>query len=168
MHDAKKAYQMLSRLNPILRSKKPDKYKCEPYVTPGNVDGPNSPNYGRGGWTWYTGSSGWLHKIIHEWVLGIRPVEEGLLIDPCIPEKWKNFKMKRKYLGSIYEIEVYNHAGSAERNVLDEVDGIPSESIIKPHQDGKIHIVKVFLEKKNTDKKNLTGDDSEKKIKRKN
>ena len=50
----------------------PDEYVAEPYVTPGNIDGPDSPNYGMGGWTWYTGSAAWFQKVIVDWILGIR------------------------------------------------------------------------------------------------
>jgi cellobiose phosphorylase len=65
-----------------------ESYRAEPYVMPGNVDGPQSQYPGRAGWTWYTGSAAWLNRVCLEWVLGIRPVwgegrEPGLLIDPC-------------------------------------------------------------------------------------
>lgn len=60
-----------------------DGYWAEPYVTPGNVDGPLSSTPGKAGWTWYTGSAAWLNRVSLEWIAGIRPVWEGLLIDPC-------------------------------------------------------------------------------------
>ena len=49
----------------------PVKYSSEPFVTPGNIDGPDSPNYGMGGWSWYTGSAAWFQKMIVDWILGI-------------------------------------------------------------------------------------------------
>ncbi|MBC7833784.1 MAG: glycosyl transferase family 36 [Phycisphaerales bacterium] len=65
-------------------------YRAEPYVMPGNVDGPRSETPGKAGWTWYTGSAAWLNRVSLEWVLGIRPVWEGLMIDPCpMPELGK-------------------------------------------------------------------------------
>ena len=70
-------------ISPPLRAADPERYRAEPYVTPGNVDGPLSDTPGKAGWTWYTGSAAWLNRVSLEWVLGIRPTWEGLLIDPC-------------------------------------------------------------------------------------
>ena len=63
------------RSNPT--RKDPERYWAEPYVLPGNVDGPDSPHHGRAGWTWYTGSAQWLHRVVCEWVLGVRPEWDG-------------------------------------------------------------------------------------------
>jgi cellobiose phosphorylase len=70
---------------------------AEPYVLPGNVDGPPSPLLGRAGWTWYTGSAAWFHKVVAEWVCGLRPTWEGLLVDPCLPPSWKELQIRRPY-----------------------------------------------------------------------
>ena len=102
------AYRMFSKLNPINRGRKPDEYVAEPYVTSGNIEGPDSKFYGRGGWTWYTGSAAWLFKAGLEWILGIRPTYAGLVIDPCIPAAWKGFKARRHFRGAVYHIEVQN------------------------------------------------------------
>lgn len=58
-------------------------YWAEPYVTPGNVDGPLSSTPGKAGWTWYTGSAAWMNRVSLEWIIGMRATWEGLLIDPC-------------------------------------------------------------------------------------
>lgn len=105
------AFRIFSKLNPINRGGNPDEYCAEPYVTPGNIDGPESDFHGRGGWTWYTGSAAWLFKVGLEWILGVRPTKKGLLISPCIPKKWKGFKVKRMFRGVEYEIDVRNPAG---------------------------------------------------------
>lgn len=70
-------------ISPPTRSADAEAYRAEPYVMPGNVDGPNSATPGKAGWTWYTGSAAWLNRVCMEWVLGIRPTWDGLLIDPC-------------------------------------------------------------------------------------
>lgn len=93
------AWQLFKKISPIDRGMNPDLYMAEPYVTPGNVDGPDSPYYGRGGWTWYTGSAAWLYRIMLEWIIGIRPEWEGLKIAPCVPRGWDEFKIKRIYNG---------------------------------------------------------------------
>ena len=103
------AYRIYSKLNPINRGKKPDEYFAEPYVTAGNIEGPDSRFFGRGGWTWYSGSAVWLFKVGLEWILGVRATAEGLLIDPCIPSDWDGYTVRRVFRGAVYTIEVQNH-----------------------------------------------------------
>ena len=71
--DPEFAWRLYRSFCPVYRGLNPDLYKVEPYVTPGNVAGPDSPLFGQGGWTWYTGSAAWLFRISTEWLLGIRP-----------------------------------------------------------------------------------------------
>ena len=102
--DAELAGRLLEAINPA--GKDPDRYFAEPYVLPGNVDGPDSPHHGRGGWTWYTGSAAWLHRVVAEWILGVRPEWEGLRIDPCLPPGWDHARMVRPWRGGTWEIEI--------------------------------------------------------------
>ncbi|MCK9280559.1 MAG: glycosyl transferase family 36 [Melioribacteraceae bacterium] len=121
-------FEAYKRLNPILSGMDPDRYVAEPFVTPGNIDGPDSPNYGMAGWTWYTGSASWYQKVIVDQILGIRASKEGLVIDPCIPKEWNSFSVKRKFRGTVYAITVdnTNHSDTGVRKVL--VDGEEVES----------------------------------------
>jgi cellobiose phosphorylase len=80
--DAELAGRLLEAINPALKD--PDRYWAEPYVLPGNVDGPDSPHHGRGGWTWYTGSAAWLHRVVAEWIPG-RPAGVGWAPDRPLP-----------------------------------------------------------------------------------
>ena len=87
-------------LSPILRAARdPDAYAAEPYVLPGNSDGPLAPTPGRAGWTWYTGSAAWLNRICLEWVLGVRPTWGGLTIDPCTPSEIGAVEVVRPWRG---------------------------------------------------------------------
>ncbi len=117
------AYEAYKRLSPVYNGLNPDEYVAEPFVTPGNIDGPDSPNYGMGGWTWYTGSASWLQKIIVDWTLGVRAAPEGLIIDPCIPNEWDEFSIRRTFRGTVYNIKVFNedHAATGVKYIL--VDG---------------------------------------------
>ncbi len=117
------AYRMFSKINPINRGMNPDEYRVEPYVTPGNIDGPDSPSYGRGGWTWYTGSASWLFKAGLEYILGIRAALEGLVIDPCVPSAWDGYTVTRDFRGATFEIQVVNeqHVNAGVRTVV--IDG---------------------------------------------
>lgn len=105
---AEAAYRSFSKINPVVRGAKPDEYVAEPYVTPGNIDGPDSRFYGRGGWTWYTGSAAWLFKAGTEWILGVRASSKGLIVDPCIPKQWKSYTVTRVFRGITYRITVKN------------------------------------------------------------
>ena len=102
------AFRMYAKLNPINRGSSPDEYRAEPYVTAGNIEGPDSRFFGRGGWTWYSGSAAWLFKVGLEWILGVRPEVDGLVIDPCIPSSWKEFSVTRTFRGAVYDIRVTN------------------------------------------------------------
>ncbi len=145
MRDGDQAFEVYNSFNPAVRGLEPDNYFVEPYVTPGNVDGPDSPNFGRGGWTWYTGSAAWYAVVILNYLLGIRPTREGLIIDPVIPKKWNGFKVKRLLRGSTYHITVENpkHVSSGVKKLT--LDGKPVEgNLIKlPKAKGtyKIHVV---------------------------
>jgi cellobiose phosphorylase len=121
------AYRLFSKINPIIRGKKPDEYYAEPYVTPGNIDGPDSPCYGRGGWTWYTGSAAWLFRVALEGLLGIRPTAEGLMVDPCIKPSWKGFSVRRMFRGALYNITVKNPRRATSGVAALEIDGVPAE-----------------------------------------
>lgn len=140
------AYEAYRRICPPNRSADIDTYKAEPYVTPGNIDGPLSEYYGRGGWTWYTGSAQWLHRVATHWILGIRPQLDGLLVDPAIPAAWDGFSVVRPFRGAVYQIRVENpqHVGRGVKSV--HIDGEPFKSNLLPvFSDGKTHNVRVVM-----------------------
>ncbi len=149
------AYSMYRRFNPIYRSLNPDLYQVEPYVTPGNVEGPDSPLFGRGGWTWYTGSAAWLFKVSLEWILGVRPTWEGLVVDPCIPSAWDDFSLHRQFRDANYVIEVKNpeHVNSGVKEIL--IDGeryaghsLTSKPVLPVFAAGSTHRIVVTLGKR--------------------
>ncbi|MFC2061295.1 GH36-type glycosyl hydrolase domain-containing protein [Elusimicrobiota bacterium] len=92
MKRPEKVKYLLDSFLPPKRSLDPELYCCEPYVLPGNVDGPDSPYFGKGGWTWYTGSAAWLYTIGWDWIIGLMPVIEGIKISPCLPAGWDKIK----------------------------------------------------------------------------
>ncbi len=142
MHDAELAGELLEAMNPA--AKEPDEYWAEPYVTPGNVDGPDSPHHGRGGWTWYTGSATWLHRVITQWVLGVRPDWDGLRIDPCLPPGWNEASMTRPYRGGEYDIHITRSDElPVGVNVEVTLDGVKLAGCIIPpdEEHGRRHVV---------------------------
>ncbi|MDP3150434.1 MAG: glycosyl transferase family 36 [Ignavibacteria bacterium] len=136
------AYEAYKRLNPIYSGMNPDLYVAEPFVTPGNIDGPDSPNYGMGGWTWYTGSASWFVKVVVDWILGVRATHDGLLIDPCIPKDWDSFSVKRVFRNCTYKIKVINtgHVSSGVAKI--SVDGVEQTSnLILPQSKSECEVI---------------------------
>ena len=108
--DGNKAGELFSILNPINHANTRaaiHRYKVEPYVACADVYS-TPPHVGRGGWTWYTGSAGWMYRAGLEWILGFRLRAKTLLIDPCIPSAWPGFEIVYRFGSSRYEIAVEN------------------------------------------------------------
>jgi len=104
--DSKKAWKILSMINPINHTKSPEgisTYKVEPYVIAADVYA-LSPHIGRGGWSWYTGSAGWMYRLIVESLLGLRLETDKLYIEPCLPSDWVSFKIHYRYRETPYSI----------------------------------------------------------------
>ncbi len=100
-------------INPIEHAKTKDeanKYKVEPYVIAADVYG-GTDLLGRGGWTWYTGSSSWYYRAGIEYILGLKIEEGKLKVEPCIPSDWKEYSIQYKYKNTIYNINVKNLNG---------------------------------------------------------
>ncbi len=141
-----KLYAELSKIMPN-KQKDIELYKAEPYAYAEYLIGPDHPYaYGEGAYTWLTGTAGWTFMVATEWLMGARRDYEGLRIDPVLPTKWKKAKITRPFRGATYEINISNPKGVESGVVSVEVDGVAIEgNLIKPHMDGKIHIVNVVM-----------------------
>ena len=106
MGRADMAYKAYKGICPPNRGKDIDVFKSEPYVLPGNSDGPISPYFGKGGWSWYSGSAQWLHRVAVNWILGVRATYDGLTVDPCIPSDWQGYHYRRAFRNAVYDITV--------------------------------------------------------------
>jgi cyclic beta-1,2-glucan synthetase len=121
-----KAAELFSLLNPINHSRTPAdayRYKVEPYVACADIYS-MAPHVGRGGWTWYTGSAGWLQRAGVESLLGLRLRGAFLSIDPCIPKGWGKYEATIKYRTARYSISVENPNGVCRGVVFASVDGV--------------------------------------------
>jgi N,N'-diacetylchitobiose phosphorylase len=123
-----RAARVLEMLSPVTRAATPARvarYRLEPYVVAADVYG-EPPHVGRGGWSWYTGSAGWLYRAALESVLGLR-VTQGrtLLIRPCIPASWPGFHMRYRLPDGVTQcaIAVENPAGGRQV-VAARLDGV--------------------------------------------
>jgi cyclic beta-1,2-glucan synthetase len=120
-----KAAELFSLVNPVNHASTRSgvlRYKVEPYVVAADVYSV-APHVGRGGWTWYTGSAGWLYRAGIESILGLRIKGDLMEIDPCIPVSWRGFEMTLRYAGAVYEISIHNPEGVGRGVVAAELDG---------------------------------------------
>ncbi|HME83367.1 MAG TPA: hypothetical protein VKG91_02170 [Roseiarcus sp.] len=145
-----KAADLFSLLNPINHARTRSdvhRYKVEPYVVAADIYA-GAPHIGRGGWTWYTGSAGWMQRAGIESILGLRIHGAFLHLDPCIPKSWATFEMTVRRQSAQYEISVDNPAGVSRGVRFAELDGV--EIVERPLRvrivdDGAVHRVRVRL-----------------------
>ena len=147
---ADKAMELFSMLNPVNRTTTRaavHRYKTEPYVVAADIYSV-APHAGRGGWTWYTGSAGWMYRAGLEGILGFHLQGSQLRLAPCIPAHWPGFEITFRFRGTQYEISVTNAAGDSTGVAYAELDGqrLPAGTICLPLvADGKPHQVRVSL-----------------------
>ena len=106
--DSSRAWELLTMINPINHARSLESmaiYKVEPYVVAADVYAV-SPHTGRGGWSWYTGSAGWMYRLILESLLGLRLEVNKLLFTPCLPADWEAFMVHYRYRETVYHISV--------------------------------------------------------------
>ena len=144
-----KAQEYFRIINPIEHGKTRElelRYKVEPYVVAADVYGAANL-LGRGGWTWYTGSSSWFYKAGIEYILGLKIKEGVLSIEPCIPKEWKEYKIRYEYKTSVYNITAKNPNESETCEVKEfYVDGQKiEEKQVRLIDNGRIYEVEVLL-----------------------
>ncbi|HUZ17359.1 MAG TPA: glycosyl hydrolase family 65 protein, partial [Spirochaetia bacterium] len=143
--DAKRAWELLAMINPVNHSSSPPKvhtYAVEPYVMAADVYSV-PPHAGHGGWTWYTGSAGWMYRLIVESLLGISLEGGQLRVAPLLPEHWQGFTVHYRYRDTLYHIVILRTSGeNGETRV--SVDGVEqSEVAIRLVDDRMEHAVEV-------------------------
>jgi cyclic beta-1,2-glucan synthetase len=142
------ALRVFRYLCPISRTVTPEDarhYRVEPYAVAGDVAGP--PEHGgRGGWSWFTGSAAWLHRLGLEGILGIRPHVGGVRVDPSIPPGWPSFEVELRRGSTRYLFQVVNPDGVSRGVRAVEVDGEPiSGDHVPLPEDGEEHHVRVVM-----------------------
>ncbi len=146
--DGDTAERLFRMLNPIYHADHRDKiqvYKVEPYVVAADVYGVD-PHTGRGGWTWYTGSAGWMYRLGVEAILGLRRRGNTLIVDPCIPRRWPGYELSYRSGQAVYHIRVENpqRVCRGVRQVI--LDGtILPDGRIPLAADGQEHQVRVIM-----------------------
>jgi cyclic beta-1,2-glucan synthetase len=120
--DAWKCFQMLNPINHALDHQSAEKYRVEPYVVAADIYGAGSYE-GRGGWTWYTGSAGWMHRAAIEGILGIRRQGDRLLVNPALPSDWPGFTAEITIEGKAHKIAVEDGKVTVDGTAVDADGG---------------------------------------------
>ncbi len=144
--DSSRAWDLMAMINPINHGRSPEEiaiYKGEPYVAAADVYAV-PPHIGQGGWTWYTGSAGWIYRLILESLLGLRLETDKLRFEPCLPREWDMFTVHYRYRETIYHIAVRQTLDSGGGSVM--VDGVPQIEKTIPLVDDRLeHEVEVKI-----------------------
>lgn len=132
-----KALEIFQMCSPLQHSRDPaaaEKYKLEPYVAAGDIY--THPSHrGRGGWSWYTGSSAWLYRAALEWILGFRLEGNLLRMTPCIPQDWPGFEITYRFGSATYHIQVIGGSKDMAENTMTLIDdGVEHKIVITSKQ----------------------------------
>ncbi len=142
-----RAMEVFNMLNPVRRAATRadvQRYKVEPYVVAADVYS-EAPHVGRGGWTWYTGSAGWVYRTGLEWILGFRVRDGRLTLTPCVPADWGGFSIQYRYRNTPYEIIVDKQPSPTAQPQF-TIDGAvqsPGRNVVELKDDGGRHSVHV-------------------------
>jgi cyclic beta-1,2-glucan synthetase len=143
--EAAELFHILNPVNHTRTTADIARYQTEPYVIAGDVYG-RAPHAGRGGWSWYTGSAGWMYRAGLESILGLRRRGATFIVDPCIPSSWTEYQILWRYLNTRYEITVSNPDRRCRGVVTAELDGVAvNPQSIGLVDDGRTHQLRVVL-----------------------
>jgi cellobiose phosphorylase len=141
-----RAWEFLKLINPILKTQTAaavNRYKVEPYVMAADVYSV-APHTGRGGWTWYTGSAGWMYRLLTETLLGIEVRVDVLHFTPRLPAAWKTFKLQYRFRETFYRISCQNISGTWNGPPRIVMDGsVTPAEVVKLKNDGLEHVVEL-------------------------
>jgi len=145
--DSRRAWELLAMINPVNHASSEAAiatYKVEPYVVAADVYAV-APHTGRGGWTWYTGSAGWMYRLILESLLGLRLAVDKLHFAPCLPIGWQAYQVHYRYRETLYHITV-RQTPAADAGMKVSVDGVAQpDPAIRLVDDRQEHYVEVDL-----------------------
>jgi len=146
LKDAHKVWELLQYINPINHGRTAaeiEVYKAEPYVVAGDVY-TLPPHTGRAGWTWYTGSAGWMYQLIMESLLGLFKEGNILRFNPCLPPEWKIVKLQYLYVDTMYHIQI-------QQKAFFEGISVTSDGMLQTHpevllvDDTKSHVIAILI-----------------------
>lgn len=140
------AFKYYKTILPTTKNRMADIHLTEGYIYSQFITGKHNPNFGRARNSWLTGSAAWNLVAITQYILGVRPGYNGLVIDPCIPKTWRRFSVKRIFRGATYNIDLKNPKGVSKGIKSLTVDGLKLEGNVVPaFSDKKVHKVEAVM-----------------------
>lgn len=127
-----RAFSYYRQINPATRNDSIDTYEVEPYCYAQNILGDEHPQFGLGRNSWLSGTASWTYQAAVQYILGVRPTHEGLVVDPCIPRAWDGFEITRQFRGATYRITVKNPDKASKGVASLLVDGRAVEGNVLP------------------------------------
>ncbi|MFH1664588.1 MAG: glucoamylase family protein, partial [Candidatus Omnitrophota bacterium] len=147
MGDHERAWELFNLINPVehgSNARDISVYKVEPYVVSADIYAVH-PHMGRGGWTWYTGSAGWMYRLIIEYLLGITLENCKLRLKPCMPEEWKGFVVHYRFRETVYHMH-FDRTGPSQEVRSVKVDGSAAQDLLVHLVDDRCeHDVKIEI-----------------------
>ena len=125
-------WELLKMINPINRGIDAEKvavYKVEPYVIAADVYA-EPKHLGRGGWTWYTGSAGWMYQLILESFIGLKRKGNTLTFKPCLPSDWKTLSIRYKFMDTLYNIKLEKDSSTAAGTIIENGNRINETKLL--------------------------------------
>jgi cyclic beta-1,2-glucan synthetase len=122
--DSRRAWELFAMINPVNHARSAQAvatYKVEPYAMAADVYAA-APHTGRGGWTWYTGSAGWMYRLALESLLGLKLEGDKLRLAPCLPASWQGFRLRYRYRDTVYRIAVVRDESGQSEHIIPLVD----------------------------------------------
>jgi cellobiose phosphorylase len=141
-----RAFELYTKISPAFIEEISEIHKLEPYVYAQMIAGKDSSNPGEAKNSWLTGTAAWTYAAITQWILGIRPEFDGLMVDPCIPSHWDGLTVSRVYRGAVYKIEIRNpgHVSKGVQSITFDA-AILGSKVLPDIRDGKEHLVVVMM-----------------------
>jgi cyclic beta-1,2-glucan synthetase len=145
--NAKRAWELMEMINPLNHGSTAEKiaiYKTEPYVVAADIYSVTQ-NFGRGGWTWYTGSAGWMYQLIIDWLIGIKRDGNKLRFTPCLPEEWNDCTVNYRFQETTYQINFKNNTpGIGTIKIIFDGEEMPDNAVYLA-DDKKTHVIEVRI-----------------------
>ncbi len=141
-----RAYEYYRSYLPARYDDDADTHQAEPYVYSQFAHGPASPRFGQARNPWLTGTASWTYVAVTQYLLGVRPVVDGLVVDPCLPTSWDGFEMTRTFRGRRVRVRVLNPGHVSRGVVAMDVDGSPVPGCLAPAdrlRDGSVVTVRM-------------------------
>jgi cellobiose phosphorylase len=128
LEDKQRTYELIQMINPLNHGSTIEgirKYKTEPYVIAADVYAVEN-RQGMGGWTWYTGSAGWMYQLLAESFFGLKRTGNRLTFKPCVPDSWKSFEINYRFSETVYRLVFEHDPAAKDMQVI--VDGVSQDS----------------------------------------